>query len=755
MSRVFSLSSLLVLPFWALMMIAPRWRWTRQVVRSPFVIAVPAVLYTALVVPRLSEIWPAVTRPTLTGIVALLGSPAGATIAWVHFLAFDLFVGRWIYLDARERGIGAWLISPILFLTLMIGPAGFLLYLIVRSAVRNQEEVSPPTVDAKDDAEERALAAVGRIARQAIDPLRKSIAHAFVVNRPLTISAVAMLCIFLATLVGVIVDHRVITGAPAWLKPAKFAISIAVYCFTLVWLLGFVENRPRLVRWVADVTVAGLIVEMLIILAQAARGTTSHFNMSTSLDASLWIAMGTFILLVWVANLLLAIVLMRQRMPDRAFALSLRLGVAISSIGMAVAFLMTAPTAQQPETIRHHGPGGVGVHSIGAHSVGVADGGPGLPLVGWSTVGGDLRVAHFAGLHALQVLPFFGWLLTRKRSAVRRLGERQRLALVWTGGLAYLGMVLLLVWQALRGQSLIHPDAKTIAAAVGLAAGTAISVLVIVVRAWCADRTTRGPVPAQDKLVPGGHMKGAIGISALAVVILTGNSFGQDATAPAANASPATASVPDTGSRATEAPAGTTASAMPSFPASSPSSGLRIGDKFGYYVVETYLNPAALIAPAIGAGTRMANPPGKDPTRYPREWRQGAEAFGRNYGDAVARRVSFHTARFVTGVITRENPNYVPSAGRSFFARSFHAFGYTFFDQSDSGRLRPAISNFAGAAAGGFVGNAYLPAGFNNVSHAGQRAALQLGIFAAGNLFREFAPQIPGPIRTFFTLIAR
>ena len=92
----------------------------------------PAALYAALVLPRLGEIWPAVSRPTLSGVAALLGSPAGATIAWVHFLACDLFIGRWIYLDSQQRRISAWLMAPVLFLTLMLGPAGFLLYLIMR-----------------------------------------------------------------------------------------------------------------------------------------------------------------------------------------------------------------------------------------------------------------------------------------------------------------------------------------------------------------------------------------------------------------------------------------------------------------------------------------------------------------------------------------------------------------------------------------------------------------------------------------------
>ena len=132
MGLLFRLSNVLVLPVWALMILLPRWRWTTRIMRSPLVSAAPAALYGALVLPRLGEIWPAVSRPTLGGVATLLGSPAGASIAWVHFLAFDLFVGRWIYLDSQERGVRAWLMAPILFLTLMLGPVGFLLYLIMR-----------------------------------------------------------------------------------------------------------------------------------------------------------------------------------------------------------------------------------------------------------------------------------------------------------------------------------------------------------------------------------------------------------------------------------------------------------------------------------------------------------------------------------------------------------------------------------------------------------------------------------------------
>lgn len=143
MELLFRASNVLVLPIWVLMIFRPRSRWATRIIRSPWVSAAPAVLYVALVVPRLGAIGPAVSRPTLPGVEALLGSPAGSTIAWVHFLAFDLFVGRWVYLDSQERRVSPWLTAPVLFLTLILGPAGFLLYLVVRST-RAASPVSTP-----------------------------------------------------------------------------------------------------------------------------------------------------------------------------------------------------------------------------------------------------------------------------------------------------------------------------------------------------------------------------------------------------------------------------------------------------------------------------------------------------------------------------------------------------------------------------------------------------------------------------------
>jgi hypothetical protein len=140
---IFSLSNLFVMPFWALMILVPRWRWTQRSVQIPFFVAILALLYAVLVISQLAALLPILSQPSVANVAALLGTPAGATIGWIHFLAFDLFVGRWIYLDSQERSISAWFVSPLLFLTLMLGPLGFLCYLCLQtghSLLRSQAQ---------------------------------------------------------------------------------------------------------------------------------------------------------------------------------------------------------------------------------------------------------------------------------------------------------------------------------------------------------------------------------------------------------------------------------------------------------------------------------------------------------------------------------------------------------------------------------------------------------------------------------------
>jgi hypothetical protein len=131
MELVFQLSSLLVMPFWLLMVLLPTWRWTQRIMASVWIVAPAALLYTVLIIPMMATALPGLMNLELATIAEMLGTPAGATVGWIHFLAFDLFVGRWVYLDSRGLGLSAWIISPILLMVLMFGPLGLLLYLVV------------------------------------------------------------------------------------------------------------------------------------------------------------------------------------------------------------------------------------------------------------------------------------------------------------------------------------------------------------------------------------------------------------------------------------------------------------------------------------------------------------------------------------------------------------------------------------------------------------------------------------------------
>ncbi len=136
MALLFNGVSWLVMPWWALMLLAPRWSVTQRLLGSPLVGLLPALLYVGLIIPRLDVLLPAVAQPQLSSIAALLSTPAGATIAWIHMLAFDLMIGRWIFLDSLEWQLSHWLRAPLLVLTILFGPAGFAAYVCLRQLLR-------------------------------------------------------------------------------------------------------------------------------------------------------------------------------------------------------------------------------------------------------------------------------------------------------------------------------------------------------------------------------------------------------------------------------------------------------------------------------------------------------------------------------------------------------------------------------------------------------------------------------------------
>jgi hypothetical protein len=319
------------------------------------------------------------------------------------------------------------------------------------------------------------------------DTIRSAV-HA---NRALTVFTGAMAVLAVVCLAALALDPRQLGGQPIWAKPLKFSVSFVLYGATLAWMISLVA-APVARRWARR---AGLVVatagavEMVAIVGQVLRGRPSHFNVATPLDLAVWSVMGTTIVVLWVATAGIGVLLLRERTLAADTAWAVRLGLGVTLLGMAAAFLMTGPTGAQVAAAQSTGT----LTTAGAHAVGVADGGPGLPLVGWSTTGGDLRIGHFVGLHALQGLPLLGVLLIALAPRVpvlRRVAVRARL--IGVAGVAWTGLTLLLVWQALRGQSIIAPDAPTLGAAAALVVAT-LGATVAVLRAGARREHTTTP----------------------------------------------------------------------------------------------------------------------------------------------------------------------------------------------------------------------------------------------------------------------
>ena len=258
----------------------------------------------------------------------------------------------------------------------------------------------------------------------------------------------------------IFIDDRTILGEPLWMKPFKFFISAALLSLSLSYLVPRISRAPRTTRIASITIVVCLTVELVLITSAAAAETTSHFNVSSPAATAVWSAMAWFITVLWLATMVLTVMFIRSPGVDQIMKRAFTWGLVVSVAGMGVAFLMTSPTAEQIADFQ-------GV--AGAHTVGSEDGGPGIPLFGWSTVAGDLRVPHFVGLHALQLIPLTVFFLRTKISV--------------TGvnfiGVGYLIVVGLLTAQALAGQSVLAPSP---AFALGIIAAIAVPLTAALIR---------------------------------------------------------------------------------------------------------------------------------------------------------------------------------------------------------------------------------------------------------------------------------
>ncbi|RJO71054.1 hypothetical protein D5S18_27825 [Nocardia panacis] len=300
------------------------------------------------------------------------------------------------------------------------------------------------------------------------------------------VGAMVALAVFAA--IGMVVDDRVLLGESVWLKPFKFAVAFTVYGLTLAWLLSLPHRGARVTWWFGLVFAVTAAIDVGFIVLQAARGTFSHFDKAgdpvNSIGQQVFAAgvPGLFI-----ANLVIALIISWQQVADRPISRAIKAGLGIAVAGMFLGYLM----GFTGKRIERDANGNL-VQLAGGHTKFANGPEPGrydgLPITHWSTVAGDLRVPHFLGLHGIQALLLAALVLSRLASRVPWLREeRTRARIVGVLACGYAGVVAITLWQALRAQSLIHPDATTLAACGALGALVLVCLTAIAVRAHSAQ----------------------------------------------------------------------------------------------------------------------------------------------------------------------------------------------------------------------------------------------------------------------------
>ena len=259
-------------------------------------------------------------------------------------------------------------------------------------------------------------------------------------------------------------DPRTLGGVSVWEKPLKFFISAAIFSITYSWLSSVITRGSRWVKRSGLFIAVSLVVELVLIVAMASIGQTSHFNVSSTTSIVIWSLMATFISIVLFATLFISTMILIQKDQEFNLRLALALGSFNTAVGMGLAYLMTWPTAIQLANYQ-------GI--AGSHSVGASDGGPGLPFFGWSTVAGDLRVGHFFGLHSIQVAVVL-------LAITLVVPVMFRIPLLLVGNVTWLGFVGLVTWQSLRAEPFSAPSDLTLTVFSALLGAAAVSFVLLV-----------------------------------------------------------------------------------------------------------------------------------------------------------------------------------------------------------------------------------------------------------------------------------
>lgn len=226
------------------------------------------------------------------------------------------------------------------------------------------------------------------------------------------------------------VNTETILGINSMIKPLKFALSTWIYAWTMAYLLFYVNNQSR-VKWYSILATVVMLYENGVITIQAFRGKLSHFNQTELLGGILYAIMGVLIVWLTTATLVISLRFIFQKTDSisKPFALSIKIGLLLFVIFSFMGGYMSV---------------------INSHNVGGKIGKAGLTFLNWSTLFGDLRVAHFFGIHSLQVIPILGFYVSTNIK-----NESKASLMIWLGSILYLAFVCFTMFQAINGMPLV------------------------------------------------------------------------------------------------------------------------------------------------------------------------------------------------------------------------------------------------------------------------------------------------------------
>lgn len=243
------------------------------------------------------------------------------------------------------------------------------------------------------------------------------------------LGSIFLVLAFVLTVLALFNSTQVL-GINSMIKPLKFALSTMIYAYSMAYLLYYVTNQNA-VKWYSILATVVMLFENSVIVGQALRGNISHFNQTEIVGGILYALMGIFIVWLTSATMVIAIRFIRQGSYtiSTPYALSIKLGLVLFVVFSFFGGYMSA---------------------INSHNVGGEMGQEGLPLINWSTLFGDLRVAHFFGIHTLQLIPLFGFYISDK---VIRVSKAK--TYIWLFAALYVGFVCFTAWQAVMGLPLV------------------------------------------------------------------------------------------------------------------------------------------------------------------------------------------------------------------------------------------------------------------------------------------------------------